>query len=476
MKKKEFTLAFVIAAVLRVYQLGAAGYWYDEGFTVTLSRMPIMQMIDATAGDVHPPFFYILSWLTARISTAEWVMRFPSAIFSLLAVYLTWKLVKVFELTRWAQIAVVSWVVIAPIQMHYAQEVRMYALLQLEVLLLIFLLFKREWVWFSVVALLTLYTHNYALFYLPTLAVIALVKNTRDWKGPITYPIAFLVPGVLWLPWAFVILNQMQTIGSTGYWIQPPTVASIFFTFYQLLFAYSMPLIFQGIAVIVMVCMLFITGYKFIQSPPENWFYLVLLVLMPMALSLAGSMVWESVFLFRGFIGCSVPLVILMVMGIEQIRTKYKRIYLYAVIASVLVAGTTGHYLYNVSNKGDTVDWISRITDQWQEGDAILSLNDNGVIAVNTYAPGYPYFKVPSCGQDALGSLSPHTRQAIGAVEKDIAEIDADRIWYISTIAPVSPLCEEQETKRIIEDYDAVLVEKLADSEYREAGVYLIDG
>lgn len=476
MKKKELTIALVVSFILRVFQLGKAGYWYDEGFTVTLSRLPFLQMIDATAGDVHPPFFYILSWLTAQISTSEWVMRFPSVIFSVLVVYLTWALVRMFGLSRSGQIAVVSWIVIAPIQMHYAQEVRMYVLLQLEVLLLIYLLFKRKWIWFSVVALITLYTHNYALFYLPTLAIIALVKNLRDWKGPFTYPLAFLVPGVLWLPWFFVILNQMKTIGSTGYWIQPPTVATIFFTFYQLLFAYSMPVIFQGIAVIVVVCLMLVTVYKFIQSPPENWDYLLILVFAPMALSLAGSLVWESVFLFRGFIGCAVPLVILLVMGIEQIQTPYKRIYLYAVIASVLIAGTTGHYLYNAPNKGDTADWIIGITSQWREGDAILALNDNGVVAVNTYAPGYRYYKVPCCGQESFGSLSPHTRSAIGVIEKDIEEIEAERIWYISTVAPVSPLCEEQETKRIIKDYEARLTETLADSDYREAGVYLIDG
>jgi hypothetical protein len=195
-----------------------------------------------------------------------------------------------------------------------------------------------------------------------------------------------------------------------------------------------------------------------------------------MILSLIGSMFWESVFLFRGFIGCAIPFVILLVMGVEQIQTKYKRIYLYAVIASILIAGTTGHFLYNAPNKGDTADWIFEITDQWQEGDAILALNDNGVVAVNTYAPGYRYYKVPPCGQESYGSLSSHTRQAIGVIEEDIENIEADRIWYISTVAPVSPLCEEQETIRIIEEYEAELIEVLADSEYREAGVYLIDG
>ena len=476
MNKREFSLAVIVAVIMRIIQLGTASYWYDEGFTVSISRLPFSRMLQATAGDVHPPGYYLVTWLTARISDSPWVMRAPSVLFSLLALYVTWRLVKVFRFSRWAQIAVVAWVAVSPLQLHYAQEVRMYALLQLEVLALIYLLMKRQWVWFGLVALVSLYTHNYALFYLPTLGVIAALRSWGNlWDDLHKWPPAFIIPGLLWIPWIAVLLGQMSTVGG-GYWIQPPTLGTVFFMFYQLFFAYSMPEIFMGPAVILVCSLLMYTAWRIGRDQPTGWIYLTILSVGPLVFSLLVSLVWQPVFLFRGFIGCAVPLIMLIVSGLEGIQLKYKRIYASALIGILLAAGITGHYLYNVPNKGEADLWVGMIKKNWQEGDVILSLNDNGVVAVNTYAEDYPYYKVRPCGQEALGSLSPVTRAALGVRERNVEELDADRIWFISTIAPVSTECEVQTSERIIKEHDAVLVNRLAESEMRDAGVYLIDG
>jgi len=489
MDRKDLVVALIYGAALRLFQLGDAGFWYDEGFTVVLSRLPFSRMLGATAGDVHPPFYYLITWATAKISDAEWAIRFPSVLFSLAVIYLTWRLVKLFEFSGFAQIVVVSWVVISPLQLHYAQEARMYALLQVQVLGLILLMYRQKRIWFSILAAAMLYTHNYGIFYLPVLAVLAWfgrlfwVENKyrkiypkirtqifiQEW---LPY---FVIPFLLWIPWLVVMLQQMGTI-SGGYWLQPPTPASILFSFYQLLFAYSMPQVFQGIAVIVMAALIMYAAWRIWKDTPRRWEVLAIITFGPIILSVIASYVWKPIYLFRGLIGCSVPLVMLIVLGIDQIKAAYKKYYLATIIAVLLSAGMTGHFFYNVSNKGDTQEWVGMITENWQQGDVILALNDNGVMAANTYAEGFPYFKVPPCGTESLGSLSPKTRQAMGVIEKDISEIEADRIWYISTVAPVSSQCEVEETRRIIRDYDAVLVNQLADSEYREAGVYLIDG
>ena len=126
---------------------------------------------------------------------------------------------------------------------------------------------------------------------------------------------------------------------------------------------------------------------------------------------------------------------------------------------------------------------------EFKQGDVLLSLNDNGIIAALTYAPDLPLYKLTSCGADPLGSLSQATRKALQIQERSIDDLigeipqynpdpDSDyiRIWYISTIAPVSPACEIAASDEIInsDKYRVELIQLLADTEYAKAGVYLI--
>ena len=85
-----------VGLLLRVFQVWAAAFWYDEGVSVIFARLPWPKMIEATAGDVHPPLYYILLWLLNQtgIPLTEFTARVPSILLSVAAIYLTWILVK----------------------------------------------------------------------------------------------------------------------------------------------------------------------------------------------------------------------------------------------------------------------------------------------------------------------------------------------------------------------------------------------
>ena len=54
-------LAGLLAAFgLRLHQLGAESLWYDETVSVYLARQSIPAMLAHTAGDIHPPGYYLL--------------------------------------------------------------------------------------------------------------------------------------------------------------------------------------------------------------------------------------------------------------------------------------------------------------------------------------------------------------------------------------------------------------------------------
>lgn len=48
-------------------------FWSDEGYSILLSRMSFTDMLNATAGDVHPPLYYILLQTISRIMDFQWI-------------------------------------------------------------------------------------------------------------------------------------------------------------------------------------------------------------------------------------------------------------------------------------------------------------------------------------------------------------------------------------------------------------------
>ena len=482
--KTDLIVFLLLAAFLRLAGIGFADYWYDEGFSVIVARLPLARLIQATAGDVHPPLYYLMLWPIQQITDAAWATRLPSALLSLLAIYLTWRIMDQLRLTDNVQLVVIVWLVFSPIQLHYAQEARMYALLQAEVLACVYLILaNRRW-WFVVVATAMMYTHNYAVFYLPVFWLLDILLEYDFCRlcccpPPHKYPkyligdsVLFMIPVLAWLPWFAVLLRQMSTV-SAGYWIQPVTAGRVIKILYQMFFAWAMPSEFRGLAVVLVGGLLAYTAWRVYTDRPSHWQALTLLAFGPLALASIASILWRPLLLFRGLIGSAIFLVVLVVQALDRLR-PWRALYAYAMIGVMVLAGAWGYYAHGADNKGNTSDWVGMITEDWQAGDVIWSLNDNGLVAARTYAADYPTYLVPSCGEEALGALSPSTRAALGVEARDRDALGANRIWYISTVSPVSSACEVATANRIIED--AELVESLADTEYHAAGVYLVQG
>lgn len=63
---------FLVAAALRLVQLGFEGFWCDEAYTANLIRLPLREMIrDLVTRDDAPPLFYVLEKLVAPITGAS---------------------------------------------------------------------------------------------------------------------------------------------------------------------------------------------------------------------------------------------------------------------------------------------------------------------------------------------------------------------------------------------------------------------
>jgi uncharacterized membrane protein len=111
-----------------MYRLGAGSLWYDETVSAYLASKSVPGLIAHTAGDIHPPGYYLLLHAWTRLAgDTEFSLSFLSLLFSMLLLALTYTIAR-----RLLGSSVALWsgllVTISPYHVWYSQEVRMYTL------------------------------------------------------------------------------------------------------------------------------------------------------------------------------------------------------------------------------------------------------------------------------------------------------------------------------------------------------------
>jgi len=127
------------AFALRLFRLGAQSLWYDETVSVFLAGEPFADLIAHTAGDIHPPAYYLLlkGWLllsgyrTGHAAAVGHGLEFAASSFSLFFGLLLVALI--YALGRrllGAPVALIAAALtaISPFNVWYSQEARMYTL------------------------------------------------------------------------------------------------------------------------------------------------------------------------------------------------------------------------------------------------------------------------------------------------------------------------------------------------------------
>ncbi|MCX6033220.1 MAG: glycosyltransferase family 39 protein [Chloroflexi bacterium] len=132
-------LILLAGAALRLFRLGADSLWYDETVSTYLAGSPLPELIRHTAGDIHPPGYYVLlrGWLilagypTGHADPSgiglEFTAGFFSLFFGVLLIALVYALAQRVADRRIALIAA-ALVALSPYNVWYSQEVRMYTL------------------------------------------------------------------------------------------------------------------------------------------------------------------------------------------------------------------------------------------------------------------------------------------------------------------------------------------------------------
>ena len=250
----------LLATFLRFHLLEAQSFWNDEGNSARLSERSIPAIIEGTASDVHPPFYYLLlrGWRELAGET-EFGLRSYSALAGVVVVaavmglgrqaYLTQRRKDAkgarednssFAPLRPSALALSSAIAgllaaVSPVLVYYSQETRMYALLALLAALSAWVLLiwlngtgsaTRSWLWAAAYTLLLatgLYTHYFfpAVIVAQGVAValwlfVPRLSGSEEHGGmrhrlrrALTWAGLAALATVLYLPWLPTFLRQI---------------------------------------------------------------------------------------------------------------------------------------------------------------------------------------------------------------------------------------------------------------------------
>jgi len=215
---------------LRFQGLGRDSLWLDEAWSFMQARLPLGELLQTVARNVHPPLYYLLLHGVLTFGDSEAVLRWPSALFGTLSIPLLYLLGRAWFSGSVGVLAALL-LAISPVHLWHSQDAKMYTLLTFEGLLA-WHLFARLlegprrsiWVGYLLVSEAILFTHYYgALLLLPQTGLVALLRHRGEVERSFLarWLLAQAALILLFLPWAAFAgpsaqPGMVQWIGEAG--------------------------------------------------------------------------------------------------------------------------------------------------------------------------------------------------------------------------------------------------------------------
>jgi len=384
------------ALIVRLYDLDAQSLWLDEIYTLKRATLPLTALVvDSTANHHSPLYFMLISWVL-HLGTTEWMLRFPSAVFSAAAAGITGAVGRIVGGERVGVVAG-ALMVLSPYQLLYGQEARAYALLTCLVVIALWglvelaampdraalLPWQRDslrgpWTAYVLGTAIALNTLNAAIPWLLAAnlgcAVIAATARSARRAFLRNWLLAHLAIAMLLIPYVLIILHSLKQTVKSPSWVPPATlhfVTSAFSALY--LFRVSDVVMFQlkPEPVPILGAMLIALAAWGIWNLRQRLALLAIIgfaFIIPPAMLLIVSM-RQPVFLPRYLIGSAAPFFVLAAVGLAQIRFRYS-----ALLAALLVAlgGWALHDQFRYESKPRWNWAVAHIARIAQSGDVVL--------------------------------------------------------------------------------------------------------
>jgi len=348
------TLIVFLALAVRLLLLTTQSGWQDEGYTLAAVHRPFAAVLaQATQFDVHPPLYYALLHVWMRLVGYGLVQgRLLSVICGVGAVPVTYAIGRML-FGRTTGLCAALLLAVSPIATWYADEMRMYALVGLAMLVtLAFLVHglqyspaphgatgphahvaqesrrsraREWWPWlaYAFAAVCAFYIDYSAIYMLVGAAVGSLLWVARDVPLRGRWLVAHALAALLALPLLPDFLYQTaQNLAQTA-WIPAPTTQSVETTLLDLLSQYTGPrplLEALGLILCALVLIAAVLDWR-AHTSRRTYLFMAVVASAPVAIPLligAAGVVSHPIFLTRTAMGALYGLLVLAARGLVR--------------------------------------------------------------------------------------------------------------------------------------------------------------
>jgi mannosyltransferase len=409
---------------LRLIGINSRPLFYDEAFSYFLSIQSFGHIIQGTAADTMPPLYYFLLHFWAQIGHSVAWLRGLNVLFSLGVIFLAYRLAADLYGHR-AGVWAAALVAVAPFQIYYAQEMRMYTLLALGLtgFAWCFLRLYREegslpaqwplWLGAAGFGEIALYSHNLAGFTLVAPALFLLVK--RRWKLLGKLVACLAVMGIGFLPWLLLVPGQVQKI-QTAFWTPRPGLVEILQV--MIMFVTNLPLPGWGIAAAAVVS-LWLMVMTILEIWHNHWKdeglqFLVWYLLAPGAILFGLSYLMRPVFIPRGLIASAVAAYAVLGRLAACGQNRVAGILAGGVFVAASLAALPYQVLYREFPRSPYQEAVAWLNTNAGPGEVVLHENKLSFFSMKFYAPGLTQAFLPDIPGSANDTLAPVSAEAMG--------------------------------------------------------------
>jgi hypothetical protein len=194
--------------------------WIDESYSWRISRLGPVTLIQDTAGDVHPPFYYLTLWAWMTWTRGEnlFLIRMTAAIPALLAVAVVMRLGRRwFNDNVWVGVTAGVFLATSGLFINYARELRMYGLILFLICISWWMLDrllddkKRAVIGYGLSMALMAYTFYYSAFVVLAQFIFVVIFYRHKLRSVL---LATGLALLLFLPWIPAFVSQLGTARS----------------------------------------------------------------------------------------------------------------------------------------------------------------------------------------------------------------------------------------------------------------------
>jgi 4-amino-4-deoxy-L-arabinose transferase-like glycosyltransferase len=445
----KLPLIFLLAFTLRMLGIASRPIWYDEAFAILFAEKGLGQMLYGTlaptgagSADIHPLGYYTLLWAWMKVFGESLVAtRTFSVLAGLATVYLVYLISnELFDLKTAETATLIA--ALAPFQIHYAQEIRMYAFLALWLLLASYAYvrgtrsgYRRWWLVFAIASAFAQYTHNLAAFFLIPLAATPLFM--RDWKTLRSVATSGLIAILIYLPWLMQLPSQIAKV-SQAYWVTIPGTASLFTLL--LVYTTNLPLpsawIFPGLtlAVLVFVIALLQTIRPSKGQDKSKGLWIFYLAFAPPILLFLFSQ-WIPVYIERALLPSGAFFCIWLAWIMHRTNlSNAGRGLLSSLLMIAFATGLYQHVTYRDFPYGPFREMTAHLHENAKPEDKIIHSNKLSMLPALYFDRNLPQTFIGDPPGGATDTLAPATQRVLGIKAEaglNSAISDAERVWYV---------------------------------------------